>query len=136
METGVHLADESLAFDSSGTPSIAYTGWDVSDPNVTIFETYFAQRNGPDDWTPQTVESGCGNPPSLAIDSLDTPHIAFQCGGVRLARWNGATWEIEVVTNLGGFRNTISLALDLTDVPSLSYGQARNSDLLFAIKSP
>jgi hypothetical protein len=68
---------------------------------------------------------------SLALDSNNHPHISYSDGTdsfVKYARWNGLSWQIEIV---GRFSPSGSpLALDSNDRPHMSYHH--NNDLKYA----
>jgi hypothetical protein len=74
-------------------------------------------------WSVEVIESGVGLYNSLAYDSSGNPAVAYGAGEtIKLARWNGASWDIETVfteTDIAG----IDLAFDPGDgYPSLSWG--------------
>lgn len=108
-----------LAVDDEGRVHLAYAYF-----NGTL--TY-SVGNGTD-WTSSFVDPGVitSRYISLALDSLDRPHIAYYgLGEVRYAVWNGRDWAIEVVQSgraVGWFSR---IALDATDTPHLVY---RDSD--------
>ena len=82
-------------------------------------------------WMTETVDSlgDVGEFASLALDSMDRPHIAYRDstnGSLKYARWTGSNWEIETVDSAD--RECISLAVDRNNRPHISYhdGVARN----------
>jgi hypothetical protein len=67
---------------------------------------------------------------SLALDSNDRPHVCYDeydkphyDWDLQYARWNGSSWDMQVVDPMkgGGAEDTASLALDSTDKPYISY---------------
>ena len=84
-------------------------------------------------WSTQTIDkNGAGGSPSIALDSINNPHIAYcdyESGNSRnplyimYASWNGSNWNIENVTQ---GRGTIDLALDRNDSPHIVFNDNRN----------
>ncbi len=107
---GEHL---SLALDSIGNPHLSYFGGGLA----------YAHLVG-DTWDVQVVDPGLrvGWYTSLALDAEGNPVISYHDKAnedLKLARWEGAAWEIQVVDEDWG-RYT-SLALDGDEVPCVSY---------------
>jgi len=87
-------------------------------------------------WVVSTVESqgDVGRYASLAIDSQDNPVISYYqpdgntSGYIKVARWDGAQWDIQrvdklenVFTGFLGARKTSSIVLDGNDNPIVAY---------------
>jgi len=69
-----------------------------------------------------TTDSIGGYGTSLALDSLDRPHISYYYGGdLRYACWNGLEWQIQKVDTAGYTGFYPSMALDSLDRPRISY---------------
>jgi hypothetical protein len=70
------------------------------------------------------------NRPSLAIDSRDMPHIAFQnveTGEIGYARKNSSgNWDVEILVDADTKGSFVALALDSSDSPIICY---RNNSL-------
>jgi subtilisin family serine protease len=92
----------SLAYDSAGNPSIAFS--DDADGDGTLDSLKFARWNG-SAWVIQTVETGVagyGVMASLAYDNFGNPAIAHRAGGVvRFVRWNGTSWDPAEIVGSG-----------------------------------
>jgi alpha-tubulin suppressor-like RCC1 family protein len=110
------ISERSLRIDSQGVPHIAY---------VQSGFLYHAWRdlNG---WQVQKVSSASVSspalisPPSLALGAGDIPYISFHdSGGLKVAIWNGAAWDIQTVDAAGTGRS--SIALDRQGIPHISY---------------
>ncbi|MCZ6690189.1 MAG: hypothetical protein O7H41_11335 [Planctomycetota bacterium] len=139
-------SDADLAFDPmTGFPSIIHTAGpaaDICNPR----ELRFASWNG-EIWNLDVIEfssDGCIKSPSLAYDSLGTPHVSYSyplpgdcsSGELRLASFDGIAWVTEGIQSVNKcFDPQTSLALDPLDVPALSYMDRINSNQLrFATK--
>ena len=96
----------SLALDSSGRPHIAYL-------DSTNSSMKYAWWDG-GTWNTEVVDStwDANLNASLALDFNDNPHISYRApSGVKYARWNGTSWEIQTLAYpLRGSRT--SLAFD------------------------
>lgn len=74
--------------------------------------------------------------PAIAIQSNNYPHMAYafsenlSVNALKYASWNGSAWQIEVVT----YQSVadISLALDSTNRPHISFRERGNDNLLYA----
>lgn len=89
-------------------------------------------------WKLEAVDAS-GARPSLACDSRGTPAIAsvnFPVGpDLTYARWNGLTWDVELVDSSPGDRgfDACSLQFDRNDSPAIAYTRAEpNSGLKYA----
>ena len=94
---------KSLAYDSQGRPSIAFS--DDVDGDNTLDTLKFARWNGTS-WVVQTVETGVagyGVHASLAYDDAGNPAIVHRAAGaVRFVRWNGTSWDPAEIAGNGG----------------------------------
>ena len=77
-------------------------------------------------WTVSVIDdtaNDLGFYSSLAYDGEDNPAIAYSdytVAQVKLARWNGAAWEISTASTSG--RTGIDLAFNSSSIPSVTYG--------------
>ena len=112
IEPDCQLMGVSLVLDSGGAPHVAYTvGY--TDPRVM-----YAFRNGTV-WEIDTLATGWSiGPPSIDIDALDRPHIAYGYMGLSYSYWDGAVWHTEMIDNGG---NVPSLVVDDSGQPHVSY---------------
>ncbi len=124
----------SLALDAAGNPHISYyENWNIFGVGGNL---KYAEWNG-SSWNIQTVDNGDGKRfvgmySSLALDAAGNPHISYYDEGkvdgsgcnLRYAKWNGTSWNIEIVDNGGGKQHVgmyTSLALDAAGNPHISY---------------
>lgn len=133
----------SLKLDRSDRPHIAF--YNADGPNRSM--DYATKSGGL--WRTETVESGvpdwrCGLYPSISIDSLDHPRIAYLCEKsvppyaerVMYAAWNGTRWVVEQVeayafeTALG--RMNPSLAIGPDDRAHVAYFNVTGQELRHA----
>jgi len=130
----------SLALDSSDTPHISHR---YCAP-LSAFPTYLEYlRWTGSGWVTQTVDmqTDIGSYSlytSLALDSLDNPHISYQGsaslwdvskGDLKYARWTGSKWVTQIVDSEGAVGQYTSLALDSDGNPHISYYDATNGSL-------
>jgi hypothetical protein len=116
----------SLGLDSNNFPHISY--FVAGSTNSLKYATY----NGTI-WNTTIVDSpppssAFGTRNSLAIDSNNLPHIAYSVEGsggnpnsIKYAKWNGATWEKEIlVSSASVWFSSVALSL-AKDIPHVSY---------------
>lgn len=112
----------SLALDANGRPHISYT--DVEDQ-----EHKYARWTGAT-WNIDVVDTETGGhvygTSSLAVDADGHPHISYngydevtQIYTLNYARWTGATWSLETVTDTPV--TWVSIALDPYGNPHIAY---------------
>lgn len=130
VSSGLGPAGRSLAFDPSGAPAISLGG-----------SRLYLARRGADGWKTEVVDSNpdAGSYPSLVFDPSGNPAISYiewTNVGIeailKFARWNGTTWDIEVVDSGGNVGWHNSLAFDSSGNPAISYRDRENEDLKFA----
>ena len=109
----------SLKLDSMDRPHLAY----FTNPDWDLRHAWWDGSA----WQRETVDATgyAAWDPSLALDSADRPRIAYELDestrqALRYAAWNGAAWIFSYVTVCCG-QEGISLALDASDVPRISY---------------
>lgn len=117
----------SLALDSQARPHLVFqtrSPCDYTTPGT--YTLYYAHQTS-NGWFSQTIEQSdklVGLWTSLAIDTADQPHVAYQnyyqnlIYGLRYAHWTGSDWLIQTVDN-GGWG--LALALDPQGQPHISY---------------
>lgn len=113
----------SLAFDSSGTPYVAYRD-DANGLKASVM-----RFNGTAWEQVGTAGFGTGytSYTSLVLDSSDRPYIAYvepRNGAISVMRFNGGSWEqvgAPYFTSTYGLDNQISLALDSSGTPYIAY---------------
>ena len=86
-------------------------------------------------WNVSVIDrTGVGSDTSLALDGAGNPAVAyFESGSdnVKLARWNGSRWVVEVV----GTGQLPSLALNAAGDAVLSWDDIAGNHLYFVSKS-
>ena len=134
----------SLAIDpTTDYPAIAYRKGPSSGPTFLRY----ARRDG-SGWTNEVdIESQGAFSMSLDFDAFGTPYVGYamvldpkNCGGeLRVAQFDGIAWVIETIQGMGDAcvaRYSLSLEVDLSNTPSLSYrDQDNGKQLRFATKN-
>lgn len=122
----------SLAFDPIGWPTIAYTDYAHS---LVKYALWTGSA-----WSIEAVDAPCGEFPSLIFDASGTPSIAYnvcQQGRfiLKYATRTEDSWTTEIVDS-GNTGWWISLDLDPSGFPAISYWDAWNLDLKYATAAP
>jgi len=123
----------SLALDAAGNAHVSYMG------NDTLKYAHFDGAS----WQVEAIEvlgssNGAVLPTSLALDSLDFPHISYcgyepiVCGDLIYARFDGSQWITETVDSAGLVGDNSSIALDAFDHPHISYSDWTHTQLKHA----
>jgi hypothetical protein len=127
-KTGAWANSISMAVDSSGNPHISFL--DTNDKNLK-----YAKFGSGWDWEFHTVDSenNVGTHNSMALDSSGNPHIVYfnqESSELKYARWDGSTWQIKIVDNIGLYEDhtsfgylvpSASIAIDSSGYPHISY---------------
>jgi hypothetical protein len=130
---GERASNVSFALDAQGNPHLAWT-------DGRTYDLRYAKRvDGV--WQKQTVDSEgyTGYYPSLAVDSLGRPHIAYSgpvntSTSLKYAQWDGTQWVISAVESPSPAMD-ILLRLDARDVPHLLwYTGFSTEDLRYATR--
>lgn len=114
----------SLALDATGNANICYSGSNLK----------YAKWNGTI-WSTQTVNGTWGavtEANALALTSDYSPRIAYRDNGVlKYSSWN-TSWSTQTVDASVYVDRTVSLALDPSNNPHISYRDNTNGDLRYA----
>ncbi len=125
----------SLALDSNGWPHISYGG---NEAGTFIYGLKYAYYDG-SAWQIEMVDDHVspGWKTSLAMDSLDEPHIAYHDPHEALmyAHYYNSSWHIQTVDSGGDVGEHASLELDSTGMPSIAYTDETNHALKYARRS-
>jgi hypothetical protein len=131
QDWGVEVVDEggvgqwtSVAVDAGGFPHISY-----QDYGTNALKYAYKDVTG---WHVETVETGnyngCARETSIALDQAGHPHIVYYGGStspsygiMKYARWNGSSWETEVVDPDEWVVGVGTLALAQDGIPHASY---------------
>ncbi len=121
---GARVPGLSLALTSGGVPSISFYGGDG-------FGLKYATRGGAGTWGIATVDAAAYagfHGTSLVFDAADHPVLSYftydyllAAQALRLARYDGTAWTIQIVDSGEGVGEWSSLALDGAGHPRLAY---------------
>ncbi|MCD4706537.1 MAG: T9SS type A sorting domain-containing protein [Candidatus Sabulitectum sp.] len=119
----------SMALDGNDNPHISYLGAYYDDMRYAVL--------GPEVWSLYTVESGnVGRYSSIAIDDNNRPHISYfddhPIYNVNYAYYNGSTWDISIVNNVGDVLNQSSIAIRNDGEPTVTYYSNTYNCLMYA----
>jgi hypothetical protein len=130
---GIVGRDTSLDLNSLDRPGISY--YDAS--NYSLKYAYWDGSS----WNLETVDTGValksiGLESSLAFIG-NNPAIAYKNAttfleSIKYAKWNGASWDITIVESSRGVGAEISLAIDSSNLPHISYYDSYLDDLKYA----
>jgi len=127
---------KSLALDSNGYPHISY--FVAGSANYLKYASF----NGTS-WTTEIVDTPplngfLGNSNSLALDSSNLPHIAYSAFAswdtpktIKYASWTGSAWAKEIVDSSILQFGSVSMALDSSNRPHISYTSVPTDDSLY-----
>ena len=103
----------SIALNSLDRPCISY-GYTTYTEGVR-----YAEWNG-SQWKIRGLSHGFShNDTSLALDSLDRPHVAFSNVNLNYGYWDGASWQLQWFDD--SYCDYVSIALDSYDRPHIAY---------------
>ena len=114
----LYLYPTSIALTSSGKAYISFYGYNGQDWERGISSA----TNISGDWVISYVDNGSFS--SVALDSLDNPHIAYGSWELRYAHYDGSSWITEILDPRGDFP---SLVIDSSNHPHITYS-SRHSD--------
>ena len=131
----------SIILDSNDYPSISY--YEENGDGEHYLRLRVLAWNGKF-WEARTVDSdfGSGKFNSMAIDSKGNPQIAYgnvqyENAGLRYARWNGHSWDVEVLEGKGVPGTSmwsVAMVLGKDDIPHIAYTDVKNQNVKYATK--
>jgi hypothetical protein len=86
-------------------------------------------------WNVQIIDPDQVHSTSIALDSQNRPHISYHdyaSGALKYARFNGSTWDVEIVDSVGNYGGGTSIALDSSGYAHISYYDEPNVRLKYA----
>jgi len=110
------VAGVSMKLDNSGYPHLSYV-------TLSDYEVRYAYKDS-SGWSSESVDNTNVYPTSLALDSLDRPHISYGSSPLKYAFQNGQEWEIGTIDDHGSISY---LAIDMNDYPHVAYTSSYNS---------
>jgi hypothetical protein len=114
----------SLAIDHDGNLQLAY--WDETQNALR----YAYRGAGDKQWYTMRVDTQAGQFASLAVDSLDHPHLAYNSRfltGLHYAFFDGTHWQIQIIDH-DRTNHLTSIQLDAKGYPHISYYKEENED--------
>jgi len=127
-EGGVNYT--SLAFDSSGTPYVAYMDYGNGEKATVMY--YDSSASSWEALGSAGFSSGSAKYASFAIDSSGTPYVAYQDGAngnkATVMYYDGSSWNVLGSAGFSsGTANYTSLAIDSSGTPYVAYKDGINS---------
>jgi hypothetical protein len=129
----------SLALDTNDNPRIAYTEYTNDTYRSITTNVTYASWNG-SAWDIQTLEPNSGIGSSLAVDSLNNPHICYiystpNSSYLKYTSWTGSNWNNQTVDT--SFTSSLELSSDSLVIDSnnnLHIVYSEQSDLNTTLK--
>jgi uncharacterized repeat protein (TIGR02543 family) len=130
----VGLGDEAaIAVDSNGIPYVAYTysakskAPDVKNVNGVIVSKFIDGKWKVEYIADSTKKDSLYSSPAIAIDSYNTPYIAFENAGINVVRLLGNGWSIseikQTTSKPAKVAESIAIALDNNRSPYIAFLQ-------------
>jgi hypothetical protein len=125
----------SLAFDTAGTPHVAYYELTTNTGGAIRYATLTA-----DGWVVETIDTldqvrpgftGARRIASLAVDSTGVPHVAYSDeAGLHYATRTDAGWDTVQIVTPGNspLGQLVSLAIDTSDRPHITFFELTEAD--------
>ncbi|HKQ60524.1 MAG TPA: hypothetical protein VJS92_04515 [Candidatus Polarisedimenticolaceae bacterium] len=125
---------ESLAVNAQDDVWISfYTS--VSPRKLRLVKRIGGSWNGPADV--DAALGDVGNYNSIALDAAGRPRIAYHANGLlRLAEWNGTSWDLDVADGGPDTGTHAALAIDASGNYRVAHFDAANGDLNYSISQP
>jgi len=127
IESGGGIGEwTSIVIDDNDRPHISY-GYTIDNSELALKYAYYDGT----EWKKEVVDTEGGSTNSLALDSMNRPHISYYVGGYKMflkyAFYDGSKWNYEVLDTLfSGMDN--SIAVDKNDHPHIAYSYLKEYD--------
>ena len=124
--------EPSLALDGEGRPHVAYGGNLAGTYEYGLKYAWHDGSTWQIEMVDDSVSPGWHN--SLALDSLDNPHIAYHDPGeaLKYAHYYSGSWHIQAVQSGADLGEKASLALDSSGMPHIAYWDYTNHRIRYA----
>lgn len=129
--------DAALAVDSNGIPYVAYTysakskAPEVKNVNGVIVSKFVDGKWKVEYIADSTKKDSLYSSPAIAIDSYNTPYIAFENAGINVVRLLGNGWSIseikQTTSKLTKVAESIAIAVDNNRSPYIAFQQNKGN---------
>lgn len=125
---GYYSSKPSIKIDKNNNLHIAYA---LTESYLYYGKLKYAKWDGVS-FTTYTVDDNISpSYLSIAVDSLNNPHISYQVkSDLKYATWTGTTWSTQTI-DTGGVGSYTSIAIDNFNKPHISYYDYLNGDLKY-----
>ena len=126
-----NILSSSISIDNYDHPHICFSGYFGTPPSHSIFFRYMFRENNK--WFESDIVKqrlGAGIDHSFVIDNDGLPQVSYRSSGLKYARPDESSWDIQLISDEAGYYNSIKT--DANDLPHISYYDTTSTALKYA----